>query len=159
MTGHELASLTEYGNVPRRALRGSVAGTVCVLPLYYGLWDALTEAGLRFDPYPAQGVPLIIWLALAGGLMGLGFGLLIPLWNWAAWKAGGLLGVALALVIWFVLAPLAGAPKPENWRWVDMTHTLTVFGGWGVALGLVMRWIPGGRAPEKPQDARPECIT
>jgi len=156
MDTQALGSLAEWGNAPRQALRGLVAGMVCVPPLYYGLWDALAEAGLWFEPYPSQGVPLIFWLMLAGGVLGSCFGLLLPVWRWSTWKAGGLLGMVVALAVWFALAPLAGASKAEGWRWVDMTHTLTVFASWGVAVGLAMGWAPGGRAPAKAKDARLE---
>ncbi len=127
----------------RPALTGFTAGAFCVLPLYQGLWTACARAGLRFEPYPPDGVPLILVLALAGGLLGGVFALALPLWPRPAWQAGGLLGLGIALALWFVVAPLAGTTPASHpvWQPAAMAQTLSVFAIWGGYMGLALTYI------------------
>lgn len=122
--------------------RGFLCGMFCVLPLYQGFWDALAEAGLRFEPYPERGVPLLAWLALGGGILGAGLAWALRRRPGMAWQAGGLAGAVLALAVWFGLAPALGSAPA--WNPVALAHVLTVFAGWGAAVGLALRCWPAG---------------
>ena len=121
----------------RRAMFGAVAGGACVLPLFVGLWTACAEAGLRMEPYPPGGVPLIVILVAAGAALGVVFGIALPRCG-RGWRCGAVLGVLATMALWFVIAPAAGGPMAGGWRLVGMLQTLTVITGWGVGLGFVL---------------------
>ena len=125
-------------------MSGFLAGALCVLPLFEGVWNACAEAGLRFEPYPRGGVPLILSLAATGGALGVVFRLTLrgPL-HWA-WRDGAKLGLLLSLLMWFVLAPLAGAPLAAGWQLIAMARTLAVFVIWGFGLGHAVALLERG---------------
>ena len=61
-------------------------------------------------PVPPWGVPRTVDLAFWGGLYGIPFGLALPWLRPPYWLDGLVLGIIAALVGFFIVAPLKGAP-------------------------------------------------
>jgi hypothetical protein len=121
-----------------RAALGGMVGALCVLPFYQGLWTACAKAGLRLQPYPAAGVPLVVTLAVTGGTLGAVFGLLLPALRRPGWQCGAMLGGVVTVLLWFIVVPLTGAPVAGGFHAVRMLQTLTINVAWGVSVGLLV---------------------
>jgi len=125
---------------------GGFVGALCVLPFYQGLWTACAKAGLRLQPYPAAGLPLIVSLALIGGALGAAFALVLPSLRRPGWQCGALLGALVTVFLWFIIVPLTGAPVAGGFHVVRMVQTLTINMGWGVSVGLLISLLLSRRA-------------
>lgn len=122
----------------RRAIIGFLAGATWVLPFYQGLWTTCAQAGLNLQPYPSGGIPLLLLLCAAGGVFGAILASCGRRLRGPSWFLGTLLGMAISVLLWFVLAPLTGAPVAGGWQPVPMLQTLTIHAAWGFALGLTL---------------------
>ena|SRR5215472_8634402 len=130
-----------------RAIFGFAAAAISVLTLHQTMWALLhflNLPGLGMPPpyptapVPPRGVPRIVDLAFWGGLYD-------PIRTCAAmassavWLDGLILGIIAALVGFFVVAPLKGAPIGGGWIANSWVRSLLINGFWGVGVGSSCR--------------------
>jgi hypothetical protein len=77
-------------------------------------------------------------LAFWGGLYGVLFGLALPWLRPPYWLDGLALGFIAALVGFFVVAPLKGAPIGGGWMVTSWVRSLLINGFWGIGVGLIV---------------------
>jgi hypothetical protein len=132
---------------PARAALGFFAAAVSVLTFHQAAWailHVLAIPGLEMPPpyptfaIPPFGVPVILNLCFWGGLYGAVFGLLAPQLRGRLWLWGLGLGVVAALVGFFVVAPLKGAPIAGGWQATRWARSLLINGTWGIGVGLIL---------------------
>ncbi len=130
-------------SAPTRACLGFVAAVLSVLIFHQGVVALLHSAGLASSAWSIQpvrpfGIPRLADLCFWGGLYGVPFGLLLPHFRLPLWLCGLLLGLLAALVGWFVVAPIKGAPIGAGWVPASMARSLLINGSWGLGVGLIL---------------------
>jgi hypothetical protein len=126
----------------QRVWRGALLGAASVGPFYQALWTAITEAGLSWQPYPEYGVPLL----------GVILALLMTTWPQPAWQWGVALGGVVALLLWYVVAPLVGIPPGRVRDWISALRCIVILVGWCACLGLGMSLVLGMAMPGRRED-------
>lgn len=136
-----------------RAILGFAAAAIAVLTFHQAMWALLHVLNLPgmgmpppypIAPVPPWGVPRILDLAFWGGLYGVLFGLALPLLRPPYWLDGLVLGIIAALVGFFIVAPLKGAPIGGGWVVNNWARSLLINGFWGIGVGLILPLIVPG---------------
>jgi hypothetical protein len=136
------------GAVLRRVVFGFIAGFIAVPVFHQVMVIVLNAVGLvawtpyRMSPVPPFGVPAVVSSSFWGGVWGIVFALLAPLfprggWYWVTSVLFGAL--ALTIVAWIVVAPLKGMPLFFGGDPRGMLAGLLVNGAWGIGVALMLR--------------------
>lgn len=132
----------------RRLLIGFGAGAVTVLTFFQLGWLILYWLGAVSDPPPDMtptrpfGVPTIFSGAFFGGLWGVLFAFLEPLFprGIGYWIVSLLFGaILLDFGLWFVVAPLKGFSLGFGFEPRDVAIAIFLQSIWGIGMGILYR--------------------
>lgn len=132
----------------RRVVFGFIAGFIAVPVFHQVMVILLNAAGLvswtpyRMSPVPPFSVPAVVSSSFWGGVWGIVFALIAPVFPRGAayWITSVLFGaLALTVVAWIVVAPLKGMPLFFGGDPAGMLAGLLVNGAWGLGVALMLR--------------------
>lgn len=142
----------------QRAIAGFAAGFLAVPLAHQPMVELLHLIGLvPWTPYstfpvPPWGVPLVLSASFWGGVWGIVFAFVSPLFprGGGYWVSAILFGaLALTLVSWFIVSPIKGLPLAAGFDPARMAGGLLVNGAWGFGTALLLlinRSLTGNRA-------------